>query len=75
MKPSEDISMIRRHLQEQFRKNYGREMSPRQLTAAARAVSGKLAATSIDDWLKGQIVRHRKSDNFKIKPFLVEVDI
>ncbi len=75
MKPSKDMRTLRRYLQRQFRKNRGREMSPRQLTAATLAVSGKLTETSVDDWLKGQVIRHKKNDNLKIKPFLVEVDI
>ncbi len=50
-------------------------MAPRQLTTAMAAVSGKLKEISVDDWLKGQVIRHRKSEDFKIKPFLIEVDI
>ena len=70
-----DMRTLRRHLQNQFRLNHGREMAPRQLTTAMAAVSGKLKEISVDDWLKGQVIRHRKSEDFKIKPFLIEVDI
>lgn len=75
MKPSKDMWTIRKHLQEQFRRNHGKDMAPRQLTAAARAVSGKLAGTSVDNWLKGQVIRYRRGEDYKIKPFLREVDI
>ncbi len=74
-KSVKDRRILREHLQKQFRLNHGREMAPRQLTAAVWRVSGNLKETSVDDWLKDQVIRHRKTDDFKIKPFLVEVDI
>ncbi len=75
MKSLKDMQTLKRHLQKSFRKNHGKEMPPAQLNLATKTIAGQLTTVSVDEWINGHVVRRKRSEDYKILPFMIEVDI